>query len=397
MLVETSILDRTLAALPRMRVCVVTETWPPEVNGVALTLERCVRALRERGHMVQVVRPEQAGASATDDVLTSALPIPGYPGLRMGMPSGRRLRAMWQTQRPDVVHVITEGPLGWSALQTARALDIPVVADFHTNFHSYGRHYGWGWLTQLIYRYLRRFHNDAQLTLVPTRGMRDQLARDGFRGLDVVARGVDTTLFRPDQRSDALRASWGLRPDQLAVLYVGRIAAEKNLPVVLQAFAAIRSRVPDARLILVGDGPSRPELQQTRPEHVHAGVRRGDDLAAHFASADLFLFPSLTETFGNVTLEAMASGLPVVAYDYAAAAEHIVHGDNGWLAPFDDSAAFVEGAVKLALDGALRQHMRVRAAQTCLPLGWNQVMDDLERALARTARLLYSGMTLHLP
>jgi glycosyltransferase involved in cell wall biosynthesis len=261
-----------------------------------------------------------------------------------------------------------------------------VVADFHTNFHSYGRHYGWGWLTSLIYGYLRRFHNEAQLTLVPTRGMRERLAADGFRRLEVVARGVDTRLFRPERRDPGLRAAWGLKDGDLAVLYVGRIAAEKNLPMVLEAFAAIRRQRPDARLILVGDGPSLPDLEAGAAQHVYAGVRRGEDLARHYASADLFLFPSLTETFGNVTLEAMASGLAVLAYDYAAAAEYLVHGESGWLAPFDDPAAFVRGAEILASSPALCERMRVAAVATCAFLGWERVIDDLERALLRTVQ-----------
>ncbi len=391
---EASILDRTVAALPRVTICVVTETWPNDVNGVALTLLRCVRALRERGHAVQVVRPEQPNALVEgDDLVTRGMPIPGYPGLRMGMPSSRALRALWSRARPDIVHVITEGPLGWSALQVARAMHIPVVADFHTNFHSYGRHYGWGWLTQLIYRYLRRFHNQAQLTLVPTRGMRERLAADGFRGLEVVSRGVDTGLFNPGRRSKALRTAWGLTDDDLAVLYVGRLAAEKNLPVVLQAFHALARVEPRARLVLVGDGPARPELQASQPQHVYAGVRRGEELAAHFASADLFLFPSLTETFGNVTLEAMASGLAVLAYDYAAAAEHIQHGISGWLAPFDDTAAFIAGAEHLAASPQLRSRLRNAAAAVSQALSWDRVIDDLERALIRTVHAEVQTLT----
>lgn len=388
MLPQASILDRTLISLPRQRICVVTETYPPEVNGVAITVQRCVQALRARGHEVRVVRPRQAEASDSSreegDLLTGSLPIPGYPTLRMGVPCQRQLRELWRNWRPDVLHVITEGPLGWSALQAARALTIPVVADFHTNFHSYGRHYGWGRLSTLIYRYLRYFHNRAQVTLVPTRTLRDQLSIDGFKRIEVVARGVDTQLFHPGQRSATLRTAWGLSAGDLAVLYVGRLAPEKNLPLVHRAFAAIREVRPDARLVLVGDGPAGPLRDALGSDAVvYAGIQRDRALAQHFASADLFLFPSLTETFGNVTLEAMASGLPVVAYDYAAAGEHVQHGRSGWLAPFDDSVQFVEGARAIASSPALRETMGQAAALQCHSLGWEQVMDALERALVR--------------
>jgi len=382
---EVSILDRTAAALPRLRICVVTETYPPEVNGVALTLERCVNAMRDRGHQVVVVRPGQNGVqSSQDELITAGIPIPGYPGLKMGMPAKTRLRQHWQSWRPDLVHVITEGPLGWSALSLAESMHIPVVADFHTNFHSYGRHYGWGWFSQIIYGYLRHFHNRAQLTLVPTRGMRERLIADGFKRLEVVARGVDINLFNPKRRENELRLKWGLGPDDLAILYVGRLAPEKNLPVVLQAFDAIQKVEPRAKLVLVGDGPARATLETEQPNYIFAGIRRGEDLAAHYASADIFLFPSLTETFGNVTLEAMASGLAVVAYDYAAAAEHITDRESGLLVPYDDTSAFIQTAKTVVQSPSLRNRIRSGAVLSCEPLGWEQVMDDMERALVKT-------------
>ena len=396
---EVSILNRTPAALPRLRICVVTETYPPEVNGVALTLERCVQAMRARQHEVVVVRPHQDAVPAQgQDVLSRSLPIPGYPGLRMGLPAGRRLRRMWQSWRPDLVHIVTEGPLGWSALSAAQAMRIPVVTDFHTNFHSYGRHYGWGWLTHAIYRYLRHFHNQANVTLVPTRGMRERLATDGFRRLEVVARGVDSALFNPQRRDPQLRAHWGLGASDLAVLHVGRLAAEKNLPLVFDAFTAIRRLEPRARLVLVGDGPARLNVRaEADTPIIRAGVRRDEDLATHYASADLFLFPSLTETFGNVTLEAMASGLAVLAYDYAAAGEHVIHGESGWLAPFDDRAAFLQGAELLASSPALRARLQSGAVDACARLGWQRVMDDLELALVRIVQIDLESATVAPP
>lgn len=382
---EYSILGRTFAALPRLRICVVTETYLPEVNGVAITLDRCVRAMRERGHQVLVVRPDQPGVpSHEDEVITRGFPLPGYPGLKMGLPAPRKLRALWTEWRPDLVHIITEGPLGLSALSLAETMRLPVVADFHTNFHSYGQHYGWGWFSKVIYRYLRHFHNRAQLTLVPTRGMRERLEADGFRRLEVVARGVDTDLFTPKKREAALRLRWGLGPDDLAVLYVGRMAAEKNLPLVIKSFEAMKQAEPRAKLILVGNGPLLEALKRDRPEFVYAGVQRGEALARHFASADVFLFPSVTETFGNVTLEAMASGLAVLAYNYAAAAEHIVSGESGYAVPFDDSEAFIKAAYQLAASPLLRARLRHGATEVCAALSWSRVMDELEAALNRT-------------
>jgi glycosyltransferase involved in cell wall biosynthesis len=210
--------------------------------------------------------------------------------------------------------------------------------------------------------------------------MRHQLEALGFANLEVVSRGVDTTRFSPARRSADLREQWGADPDTLVLLCVGRLAQEKNIELVCHAFEAIRASGVDARLVLVGDGPLRASLQRQCSDARLAGVRRGDDLAAHYASADLFLFPSLTETFGNVVPEAMASGLPVVAFDCASAAQ-LVTPDNGALAPPPDGAAFVELAQRIAQDRshlrARGQHARGRAAL----LDWRHVIDDLEAVL----------------
>lgn len=368
----------------RLRIAVVTETYPPEINGVAMTLGRFVRALQAREHQVQLIRPRQSPAdvpvaeSNLEQVLQPGVPIPRYSGLKMGLPAKSTLRRIWSLKRPDVVHVVTEGPLGWSAVAAAKTLRIPVATDFHTNFHSYSRHYGLGWLKRPIAAYLRRFHNQAHVTMVPSLTIRRDLEQAGFRNLEVVARGVDTQLFDPARRSAALRASWGVGEAGLAVLYIGRVAPEKNLDLLVQAYQASKRVRPDARLVVVGEGPALSGLQAAHPEIVFCGARRGEDLAAHYASADVFLFPSLTETFGNVLLEAMASGLACVAFDYAAAAEHVRHGVNGLKAPYGDSAEFIAQTLRLIEDEALRRSVGARARLTALDLSWERIFLQLE-------------------
>ena len=375
-----------------LRLAVVTETYPPEINGVATSAARFVEGLRELDHQIQLVRPRQGAedAGAADagmqQVLVRGVTIPRYPELRIGLPAKRSLERLWTFRRPDVVHIVTEGPLGWSALQAAAKLRLPVVSDFRTNFHAYSGHYGIGWLKKPILAYLRKFHNRSLCTLVPTEALRSELARLGFVRLSVVARGVDTRRFDPARRDAALRAQWGAGPDDPVLLHVGRIAAEKNLCTLVAAYEETRRRAPRARLVLVGEGPMRAELQARCPRAVFAGRRLGEDLARHFASADIFLFPSLTETYGNVTLEAMASGLAVVAFGYAAASEVLEHGASGVVVAYGDDASFVSQAAALAIDRARAAGLGAQARLSAVGRAWGQVVRDLEAVLVAAAQ-----------
>lgn len=369
-----------------LHIALVSETFPPEVNGVANTLGRLCQGLRERGHRLQLVRPRQADDTAPNDdqlLLTRGWPLPGYAGLQWGQSSLHKLLRRWQRNRPDVLYIATEGPLGLSALRAARRLGIPVVSGFHTNFQQYSDHYGFGLLTRLLTGYLRWFHNRSRLTLVPSPSQRLELQRRGFERLELLARGVDGQLFHPARRSAALRAEWGLGEDEIAVLHVGRLAAEKNLQLLTRAFRQLQRDLPQQRLrlVLVGDGPLRAQLQAELPEALFCGVQRGEALAAHYASGDLFLFPSLSETFGNVVLEALASGLAVVAFDQAAAAQHIRHGHNGALATPGDEAAFIESARWLLEDPESLRRVRLNARQHAGKQGWPAIVERFESLL----------------
>ena len=380
---EALLVEHLPVPRPSLRVAVVTETYPPEVNGVAVTLQQLVLRLQASHHQIQLIRPRQpldhqqhrAGA---DELLVRGLEIPRYPQLRLGMPMKRALVAQWSRQRPDLVHVATEGPLGWSAVQAARQLRLPLSTDFRTNFHAYSQHYGIGWLRKPIAAYLRKFHNLADCTMVPSSDLLQDLCAQGFERLMVVARGVDAARFSPVHRSEALRAQWGVAPDQPVLLSVGRLAREKNLDLLVRSWQAMRARQPDLKLVVVGDGPSRNALAQACPEALLVGAQSGDELARHYASADLFVFPSVTETYGNVTPEALASGLAVLAFDYAAAAELIRHGDNGLLAPRGDEAAFLSSAMDMVNNPALVQRLRERGRATTLTQDWGQIARQVE-------------------
>jgi glycosyltransferase involved in cell wall biosynthesis len=371
-----------------MQIAYITETYPPEINGVALTVERTVRDLMARGHGVQRVRPRQPGEAPRDDTLewrTAGLPLPMYRDLRFGLARVGALRRRFSAGAAELVHVATPGPLAWAAVLAARSLGLPVTSDFRTNFHQYSGYYGLGLLGPLLLGGLRRFHNSTHRTFVPTLAAQRALQAEGFENLVVVGRGVDTRRFRPAQRSPKLRAAWGAgEADSRVLLHVGRIAKEKNVALALAAFERLRARWPQWRMVVVGDGPQRAALEAAHPAVRFVGMQQGEALARSYASADAFVFPSLTDTFGNVVLEALASALPVVAFDAAAAQEHVVHGRSGLLvAPGDEAgfAAAVERLVARVSQPGLGEAMGAAALQTARCLTWPAMLALFESQL----------------
>jgi glycosyltransferase involved in cell wall biosynthesis len=373
-----------------MRIGIVSETYPPEVNGVALTVHGLAAGLARRGHSVELIRPRQRIAFQDEPGIlvqeVRGMALPRYPGLRLGLPAGRLLRERWRRLPPDALYIATEGPLGRSALRAAERLGIPVATGFHTRFDTYAAHYGLGALAPAVRRYLCRFHRRANATLVPTDALAGELRDLGVDNVRLLRRAVDTSHFHPACRDTALRALWGADGSTPVVLYVGRIAAEKNLELAVQAFRAIQQQVPGARYVWVGEGPARAALAAANPDFIFAGMQHGEALARHYASADVFPFPSLSETFGNVILEALAAGLPVVAFDQGAAHEHLRHAHNGYRIAPGDTEGFIAAAVTLTGNPGLIRHMGRAARASVEPLSPAAVLRDFEELLRGLAR-----------
>jgi glycosyltransferase involved in cell wall biosynthesis len=376
-----------------LRIAVVTETWPPEVNGVAVTLSKLIHHLGQRQHTIQVIRPRQdkhdAGVenAGWSELLLRGLPIPRYPQLKLGLPSKKALIKAWSIRRPDLVHIATEGPLSWSALQAAQILRLPVTSDFRTNFHSYCQHYGVGWLSKPIVAYLRKFHNRTAFTMVPTLAMKHQLETMGFKNLKVVARGVDTQLFHANKRSEAMRASWGVTPDTMVLLSTSRLAAEKNLNLTIQAYQTLLAQGRKVKMVFAGDGPMRAVTEAKCPDAIFVGMCTHEQLATLYASADLLLFPSLTETFGNVTLESLSCGTPVLAFDCAAAGEFIQDRKNGWLVPSDEPQTYIQRALEITQDSATLAQSREFTRPSVAHLGWDEIAGQVETIFQRAIEL----------
>lgn len=369
-----------------MRIAYVTETYPPEVNGVSMSVAKAVEHLRQEGHFVDLIRPRQAGephASAQEgEWLTAGCAIPMYPELRFGLALPGAVRRRLESVRADLVHIATPGPLAHVAARVARSMHLPVTVDYRTNFHRYSHYYGLGWCEGLIKRIMKSLHDGADLSFVPTQGLQAVLSAEGFERLEVVGRGVDAHRFSPRWRCDRQRSAWGASPHTPVMLYVGRLAAEKQVDLAMQAWVRARSVCPHAIMVVVGDGPRGRELRRRWPNAIFTGVLSGDALARAYASADVFLFPSQSETFGNVTLEAMASGLCVVAFKEAAAADLIRDGQEGFVVPTGDREAFCAAAAdtvsRLAFLVRLREQARSRACMN----DWNTTLKLQSQLMA---------------
>lgn len=365
-----------------MNFMLITDTFPPLVNGVSRTLQILATGLAKAGHSVEVITTVTGGCSHARVAITQvpSMPLPGYPGLRLGYASRRFFEQRMRAARPDGVYVAVESLMGMNAIAAANKLGIRVVSGFHTNFHSYSKNYRVPMLKGIASRYLSWFHNRATSTLTPSMTTAHELLQMRIPRVSVMGRGVDAELFHPSKRDRELRASLGAGDDTPVALYAGRMAAEKNLELVIAAFQRIQRTHPGARCVFAGGGPRVRELKLKHPEFHFAGSCDDALLSRHYASADVFIFPSLTETYGNVIAEAMASGLVTVAFNYAAGKKLIRHGETGFLAPFGDEAAFltqVDAALAHCRDG----EMRAAARRAVEPLAWSDIVAQFEREL----------------
>ncbi len=288
-----------------MRIAIATDAWLPQVNGVVRTYENTARELRELGHDICLLTP----------ATFHTVPCPTYPSIRLAINPGPRLRRTLEAFQPDAIHVATEGPLGHAARRYCLKNELPFTSSFHTQFPEYIRMRAPIPLTW-SYAYMRRFHGPAARTLVPTESQRQRLLERGFSNVVTWSRGVDTNIFRPAGDKSFLPQT---RP---IFMYMGRVAVEKNI----NAFLDLD--LPGTKVV-VGDGPDREKLCEQYPDVVFTGYRFGEELARYLAAADVFVFPSLTDTYGLVMLEAMACGLPVAAYPVTGPIDVINNGVTG--------------------------------------------------------------------
>lgn len=378
---------------PRLLVC--TDTYPPQVNGVSVVTSLSVIGLAERGWDIVVAAPRYpAGmrdafprdvmrAGARELLLLPSAPLPFYPDIRLSLPNARALSQLVDRHRPDLVHCATEFSIGWLGQRLAHRRHLPVVTSYHTDFSRYADSYGVGWLRPAVAGHLSRFHRRARRTYTPSASAAADVRALGARDVEVWGRGVDTTLFHPRHRSDALRRAYGRR-DTFIFLHVGRLAAEKGVELILAAYQRARAQLPDGavHLVVAGAGPKTDALRAMAVDGVSflGNLDRRDVLPRLYASADAFVFSSVTETLGLVILEAMASGLPVIAAPAGGVADHLRHDDNGLAYPAGDVDAMARAMVALALDRERAFTLGAGARAGAEPLDWSHELDRLDES-----------------
>lgn len=382
---DLAVLERSYRS--KLKITLVTETWAPEINGVAHSLLQLCKGLQGLGHQIQLIRPEQKNISdefkANQECLVWAKSIPKYADMQFGMPQYKKIQKAIASFQPDIVHIVTEGPLGLTAQYVAQAQKIPVSSGFHSAFHDFSRFFDLAFLMKPVQHYLRWFHNNTQLTCVPSQDTANALRSLGFNcPLVVVGRGVDHTRFSPQHLSTALRQQWKVDEDTRVMLYVGRLSPEKEVDVLISAYRSMQVKSNQlTQLVIVGDGPDRERLEQLAMglDVIFMGSLSGQALSEAYASADVFVFASQVETFGNVVLEAMASGLPVVAYNAACASVH-VRSQTGWLSELGRTDDFIRHIQGLPSRKTLQQ-MGMCAAQDAAKVGWQHPVQQFEQAL----------------
>jgi glycosyltransferase involved in cell wall biosynthesis len=373
---------------PRLKIAIVTETWPPEINGVALSLMQLCKGLQNQGHKILLIRPAQKvkcnDFKPNQECLVNGQSIPKYPDMKFGWPQFLKVSQAISAFTPDVVHIVTEGPLGFTALHAAKTRRIPVSSGFHSQFQEFSRFFDLAFLVKPIQSYLRWFHNATQLTCVPSRDTEIALREFGVTcPLVVVGRGIDTDRFSSQRYSAQLRQQWGADENTTVLIYVGRLSSEKEVNVVIDAYTALRKQSQrKVKLVLVGDGPDRNRLEKMQgAEHViFMGSLSGTQLAEAYASANVFVFASQVETFGNVVIEAMASGLPIIAYDYACAQLHGKHTQTGWLCSIGDIQQLTQHVLHIP-DNSTLKRMGQQAMRDVQSIGWQHPVQQFEEAL----------------
>ncbi|WP_159885847.1 glycosyltransferase family 4 protein [Paenibacillus puerhi] len=377
-----------------MRVALFTDTYVPDVNGVAKTLGRWVTYLESRGAECMVFAPGSQSAVRSDQRMVErfySIPFLLYPECRMAIPNPVNLRKTLRAFAPDLIHLATPFNLGLVGLNYAKRHQVPVVASYHTHFDRYLAYYKLQWMEPILWKYMMWFHQDCRRIYVPSESCRQHLHEQGLKRLEIWPRGVEPEKFRPTADRDRILASRNISPGKFVLLYVGRLAPEKSVDVLMRTFEQLPAAVrAGSHLIVAGDGPLYKPLTERyggEADITFTGFEQGEALGELYAAADVFLFPSTTETFGNVVLEAMASGTPVIGAAAGGVADTIGHGRTGWLCEPGNIADFVEAVCRMYADRALSAELAREALSYSRRQSWDSIFSRLYASFTEAAGL----------
>lgn len=363
-----------------MRLAVFSDTYFPQVNGVSVILGKMKDYMHDNG--IEYVYFVPGDADEPGVFTFGGAKFPLYPELLITVPRYHKIEKILDEFKPDVIHLATEFSLGWQGMKYALRHQLPLTSTYHTNFVQYLSYYGMPFLEKPGWRYLRWFHNRCAVNFSPSLSTLRLLEQHGIPNLRHCPHGIDSQLFNPAYRSQELRSHYIDDPDGKILLYVGRIAPEKDLEVLMEAAALLNQRGLEYRLLIVGDGPSRRKLEELKIDNVvFCGYQRGQDLYDLYASADIFVFPSLTETFGNVVVEAMASGLPVVAALAGGVEDNLQPGKNGLAFTAGDACDMATQIESLLKQPDLLRTLARGALAHARSRNWEDILAEFYRVL----------------
>lgn len=371
-----------------MRVAYFTDTFLPQINGVTNTLDKLGKYLHQRNINHLFLAPHYPGPSSkshlhllhenSNVIRFKSVPFPLYPECRLSIPLYSNMKNILDEFQPTLIHLTDPLGIGLSGLRYARERNIPIVTSFHTNFDVYLKYYKMDYLEDTIWGFFKWFHNFSQVNFCPSKDTFEVLKQKGIRNLKIWSRGVDTEKYNPIHKNESLRKELGLGSEKL-FLYVGRVSAEKDLDILMESIKRIYNTYPGkASFIITGDGPLLSDLKASAPKNVvFTGYRGGNDLASLYASCDAFVFPSSTETFGNVVLEALASGLPVIGVNSGGVKDSIKHNHNGILCAPRDIESFSNGILRLIEEDSLLSSLSYNAREYTLKKSWDHIFKTL--------------------
>ncbi|ART77720.1 glycosyltransferase family 4 protein [Sutcliffiella horikoshii] len=363
-----------------MKIAIFTDTFAPDVNGVAKTLKRFTNYLDNKGLEYRVFAPE----STNKDLFSSqvhrfaSLPFFLYPECRLALPNMLSVKAELLKFKPDLIHVATPFNIGLCGLHYAKKLDIPVVGSYHTDFDKYLEYYDLQFLTKVLWSYMRWFHRPLRKIFVPSTDTQNHLNKHGITNTAIWPRGVDCSIFYPRTSSQLLKNKFNIKEKHI-LTYVGRLAPEKDVTLLPKIQASLPPSIRhDVHWLIVGDGPLKQELHKDAPDNMSfAGFQSGQNLAEIYAGSDVFVFPSPTETFGNVVLESLASGTPVVGANAGGVKTIINQGVTGHLCNQNDAVSFASAITSLIEDDEKREQMGYAGRHYALEQSWDTIFERL--------------------